>query len=198
FLGHVAGDLGEADQLAVLVEEAIDDDAGPETRSVLAHPPGFIFVTPFARRRLERLRRPPGRAVLRRVEHADMPADDLVGAVALDPLAAEVPVGDPPLRVEHVDSVVGDPLHQQAELPLALGKRVCAALLFEQVGEADGKAGRLARLSADALDREAGGESAAVLARKPAAAAALTLPPGGPQTRGDAGLRPVRREHRLQ
>src|SRR5437763_13966282 len=86
FLGHVAGDLGEADQLAVLVEEAIDDDAGPETRSVLAHPPGFIFVTPFARRRLERLRRPPGRAVLRRVEHADMPADDLVGAVALDPL----------------------------------------------------------------------------------------------------------------
>ena len=35
-LGHVAGDLGEADQLAVFVLDRVDDDAGPEARAVLA------------------------------------------------------------------------------------------------------------------------------------------------------------------
>ena len=40
-LGHVAGDLGEADQRAVLVEDRVDDHARPEARAVLAHPPAL-------------------------------------------------------------------------------------------------------------------------------------------------------------
>ena len=42
-LGNVAGDLGEADELAVLVD-GVDDDAGPEERAVLADAPAFLFI----------------------------------------------------------------------------------------------------------------------------------------------------------
>ena len=42
-LGNVAGDLGEADEIAVLVD-GVDDDAGPEEGAVLAHAPAFLFI----------------------------------------------------------------------------------------------------------------------------------------------------------
>jgi hypothetical protein len=40
-LGDVAGDLGEADQLAVLVADRVDHHAGPEAGAVLAHAPAL-------------------------------------------------------------------------------------------------------------------------------------------------------------
>ena len=43
---------------------------------------------------------------LGRIEDAEVAPDDLVGAVALDPLGAAVPRGDQPLRVEQEDRVV--------------------------------------------------------------------------------------------
>ena len=43
-LGDVPGDLGEADEIAVLVD-GVDDDAGPEEGAVLAHAPAFLFIT---------------------------------------------------------------------------------------------------------------------------------------------------------
>ena len=41
--GDVAGDLGEADEIAVLVD-GVDDDAGPEEGAVLADAPAFLLV----------------------------------------------------------------------------------------------------------------------------------------------------------
>ena len=43
-LGDVAGDLGKADQLAVIVADRIDDHAGPEERAVLADAPALLLV----------------------------------------------------------------------------------------------------------------------------------------------------------
>src|SRR4051812_10930119 len=45
-------------------------------------------------------------AVFVRVEAGEMLANDLLFGVALDPLCTLVPVGDSPVRVEHVDGVV--------------------------------------------------------------------------------------------
>ena len=42
-LGNVPGDLGEADEIAVLVD-GVDDDAGPEEGAVLADAPAFLLV----------------------------------------------------------------------------------------------------------------------------------------------------------
>ena len=53
-LGDVAGDLGEADQLAVLVADRVDDDVGPEAAAVLAHAPALRLEAALAQRRRER------------------------------------------------------------------------------------------------------------------------------------------------
>ncbi len=79
-LGHVARDLGEADQFAVLGADAVDDDARPEARAVLAHPPAVTLKPAFGPGDFEHLRRQAGFAVLIGVEGRKMLADDLVGA----------------------------------------------------------------------------------------------------------------------
>jgi hypothetical protein len=47
-LGNVPGDLGEADEIAVLVDW-VDDDAGPEEGAVLADAPAFLLGLSLAR-----------------------------------------------------------------------------------------------------------------------------------------------------
>src|SRR5438309_1101541 len=42
-LGDVAGDLGEADDVAGVVADRVDHHVGPEARAILAHPPAFLF-----------------------------------------------------------------------------------------------------------------------------------------------------------
>src|SRR5690606_4433540 len=55
-LGDVAGELGEADQLAVLAN-GVQHAVRPEAAAVLAEPPALLLVDAFARRGLERLLR---------------------------------------------------------------------------------------------------------------------------------------------
>ncbi|MND01630.1 hypothetical protein D3C83_207030 [compost metagenome] len=64
----------------------------PKAASVLAHAPAFLFETARVFDRIERLLRFACRLVFVGVEAREMPADDLAGQVALDPLRAEVPV----------------------------------------------------------------------------------------------------------
>ena len=52
--GHVAGDLGEPDELAVGIENAIDNHTGPEPRAVLADAPAFALVAALSRGDLHR------------------------------------------------------------------------------------------------------------------------------------------------
>src|SRR5262249_34433817 len=121
-LGQVARHLGEADQPTLTVEDARDDDVGPEAPAVLAEAPAQVLEATVARRDLE-LELALARAnVLLGVEGREVLADDLVGAPALDPLGGGVPGLDVPGRVEHEDGVVGRALDEQAEPLLALAE----------------------------------------------------------------------------
>ena len=79
-LGDVARDLGEADDIALRVADAVDDNAGPEPGAVLAHAPALGLVPAFARRGRQRAGRDLFGVIFRGVEFRKMPADDLVFA----------------------------------------------------------------------------------------------------------------------
>ncbi len=118
-LGDVAGDLGKADEIAVLVDR-IDDDARPEERAVLADAPAFLFVAALFARDAECTGRFAVGAVRLCVEAREMLAEDLLGRIAFDALAADVPARDDAGGVEHVKGVVRDSFNQQTETPFAL------------------------------------------------------------------------------
>jgi hypothetical protein len=117
-LGDIAGDLGKAHHLAILVDR-IDHDARPEECAVLADAPAFLLVAALFARNPERTRRLAVGAVGLGVEAGEVLAEDFLRRIALDALAADVPARDDPAGVEHVEGVVGDPLHQQPETSFA-------------------------------------------------------------------------------
>src|SRR4029079_1222122 len=101
-------------------------------------------------------------------EDREMPTDDLLRGIALDPLAAEVPVRDAAFRIEHVDRVIGDTLHQDAKTLLALAQRGLRADPLRHVASDLGEGDRLTVLVADRVDHDTGPEARAVLAHAPA------------------------------
>ena len=69
-LGHIAGDFGEADQLAIRVIDCIDDSKGPEPGTILADAPALGLDAPILGRFNEEL---VGRLlVFRGKEHSKM------------------------------------------------------------------------------------------------------------------------------
>src|SRR5690606_23781395 len=166
-LGDVAGDLGEADQLAVLAN-GVQHAVRPEAAAVLAEPPALLLVDAFARRGLERLLWHLPLPVLGGVEAGEVPADDLLGAVALDALRARIPVGDAPGRIEHEDRIVGDALDQQAEVALAGPQGLLGLLALGHVAADLDVADEGAVVVADRVERGQHPEAAAVLAHAPA------------------------------
>ena len=117
--GDVAGDLGEAHQRAGLVADGADHHAGPEAGAVLAHAPALRLEAALVQGGGERPLRHPGGAVLIRVEGGEMPADDLLGPVALEARGSGIPAADDPVRVEQIDRVIGDTVDQELEPPFA-------------------------------------------------------------------------------
>ena len=59
---------------------------------------------------------------VRRLQHRDGPAEDLVGGVAREPLGAGVPGEDPTGRVEEDDAAVFHPVDQASEAFLVIGR----------------------------------------------------------------------------
>ena len=165
-LADVAGNFGEPDQGAVLVADGVDHDQRPETAAVLAHAPAFALVVALARRGGEHARRQTGRAILAGVEPGEMLSDHLGRAVALEVLGPGVPVDDDARRIEHVDGVVLDRLHQEAKAPFAVVKRVLRrsplGIVADDPGKADGAA-----VGADRLHDVGRPELAAILADQP-------------------------------
>lgn len=114
-LRHVARDLGKAQHLAIGAQQRGDQHVGPETAAVLAQPPAFVLPLALLRGRAQRLRGQVGLKRFPGVEGGKMPADDLVGAVALDALGAHVPGSDQPLGRQQEDGVVVDAVHEAPE-----------------------------------------------------------------------------------
>jgi hypothetical protein len=113
--------------------------------AVLSDSPGFRFEASVTGRGGEDLLGHAGLPVLLGKKARVMLADDLLGGVALDPLHARIPAGDVPLRVEHVDRIVGDSIDEQAEL--LVGVTGAAQLPVPRVGQ------RGAQGTADEEDR---------------------------------------------
>ena len=114
-LGDVAGDLGEADELAVLVD-GVDDDAGPEEGAVLADAPAFLLVTALFAGDSQGAQRLAVGAVGFGIEAGKVLPDDFVRRVALDPLAADVPARHHAVGIQHVERVVGNTFNQKSEI----------------------------------------------------------------------------------
>ncbi len=118
-LGYVAGHLREAAEVAPIVPQGGDDYVSPKSGTVLAYPEALLLVGPLLRRYPQYLLRVVALEVLVCVEDREMLADYLVGSVAFDAVGPCVPSLDMPLRVEHEDGVVLDPLYQEPEALLA-------------------------------------------------------------------------------
>src|SRR4029078_11943939 len=120
--GHVTSDLGESDNLPVLLDP-VDDHARPESRPFLARAPASALEPALRPRDVEHFGGKAGLTVLVGVESGEVLAQYLVGLEALAPLGASVPAGYMAVWIEHVDRVVDDRLHEQLEWLLRPGLR---------------------------------------------------------------------------
>src|SRR5205814_8805554 len=115
-LREVSRDLAESAQATRFVSECGDHHACPKPRAILAHAPALLLVATLALGDLELPLRLAVSDLFFRVEDREVPADDLVGGVALDPLGALVPRHDRARWVEHEDRVVHDTRDEEREL----------------------------------------------------------------------------------
>ena len=106
----------------VIVEQGGDDHAGPEPGAILADPPPLSLETPGEGCHRQFGGRDAGNEIVRRVEDRKMPADDLVGPVALDPLCPGVPRRDQARQRPGKYGVIDDPIDQQPEPFFALAE----------------------------------------------------------------------------
>jgi hypothetical protein len=115
-LRHVPGDLAEPAELSGRVADRGQQHVGPESGPILAHPPAGLVRSPLPLRPAQQRARQVLRPVLGGVERREVPPDDLVRAVALDPLGAYVPGLDPTGRIEQEDGVILHDLDQEGQL----------------------------------------------------------------------------------
>ena len=147
---------------------AREDHVRPEQGAVLAHPPAFVLDAAVHPGRANLGCRLAGQLVLRRVEDAEVAADDLVGGVALQCLRAGVPAAHRAVHVEHEDGVVAHAVHQQPEALLAGAQFLLVALALGEVARDLDEAVELAAGPAHGRDDHVGPEARAVLAQAPA------------------------------
>src|SRR5690348_5427662 len=87
---QVTGNLGEADQLTIVVD-GVNHHARPESAAVFPDAPALGLVAPLPLRRFQRPPRHAGLDVLLRVKPGKMLADDFGCRVTLDSLGARIP-----------------------------------------------------------------------------------------------------------
>ena len=180
--GAVARNLGVADQLAAVVAHRVNDDVRPEGAAVFAVAPALIFETAGAIRRLQVFFRDMRLTILGAVEAGEVLADDLFRHVAFGALRAGVPVHHQAVVIQHIDGVVGDAFHQQAEARFLLALFALLRLLLGAVARNLGEADQLAVRAADGVDNHMGPEGAAVFAVAPAFGFKTAGAGGGIQT----------------
>ena len=114
-LGDVPGDLGETLELPLGVAQGVDGHVGQEPAAVLAQALPLAPADAFGARFLQGPLRRPVRHLVRGVETGHVPAQDLLGPVALEALGAGVPADHETARIQHEDGVVLDPFQHQPE-----------------------------------------------------------------------------------
>ncbi|MNN03379.1 hypothetical protein D3C81_1160670 [compost metagenome] len=173
--GDVAGDLGKTEQCAGVTTNRIDHHMSEKPRAVLAHAPALVLEAALAGGDFQRPLRLAEFAVFGGIEQRKMLTDNFFRQIAFDPLCALVPVADPAFGAEHVDRVVGDALHQQAELLLALLEGFFSHFPVGQVAGDLGETEQFAVGINDRIDDHMRPEIGAVLAHPPALAFETSL-----------------------
>src|SRR4051812_791046 len=177
-LGEVAGDLGETDVAAFLIEQRRDDDVGPELRAVLADPVALLLISAFRDRPAQLVGRVIAAARVLRIEDGEVFSDDLLRLVPLEALGADVPARDVAALIEHEDGVVADRFDHQAEPLLALA---VGLVRVAQLGDVPGhlrKSNQPAFHVAQRGDGDVRPEPLAVLADPPSLLAVAPLANG--------------------
>jgi hypothetical protein len=154
-LGCVARDLGEADDVAAIAAQGVEDDRSPEARAVLAQSPAFRLVFSLAscsrQSPVGEMRGP----ILLGVETAEVRADDFLGRIAFDALRAAVPARDVSIRVEVKDGVVDDAFNHLPEARFGLQKPPLGLVHFRHVADDLDEAQKLSVVVPDRVqDRE--------------------------------------------
>jgi hypothetical protein len=108
--GDVSSDFGKADEVTRGLADWVDHDMRPNARSVLPNPPALLLKAAFSLSRLKRAGWETCGAILFGVEPGEMLAEDLLLGVALEPLSPAFQLLTTPMRVEHVDRVIGNRL----------------------------------------------------------------------------------------
>ena len=111
-IGDVARDLGQADDLALLVANDVHRGQGPELRAILAYAPALILRHSLLQGLAQQAFGAAVGTIFGGEEQGEMLADHLVGAIALDPLGTGVPRHHMAIWVEHVDGIVHHRLNQ--------------------------------------------------------------------------------------
>ena len=117
--GDVAGDLGKSDQPAVFADR-VDDHASPEEGTILADAPAFFLIAALFSGDLQRAGGFAVATVGFGIKAGEMPTENFLGRITLDPLTANIPARDNAGGIEHVQRVVGDPFNQKTKTALAL------------------------------------------------------------------------------
>ncbi|HEU4579628.1 MAG TPA: hypothetical protein VFS67_15325 [Polyangiaceae bacterium] len=111
-LGQVARHLREADQRTFGMTERRDHDVRPEPRAILPDAPALALEASLALGHLQLRVADRFPVDLRRIEHREVLADDLLREIPLDALGPRVPGGDAAVEVEDEDRVVPDALDE--------------------------------------------------------------------------------------
>ena len=123
-LGDVTGDLGEADKPVLVIAYRIDDDACPKEGAILANAPALFLVAAAFQCKPERTRGPAGGLICAGVEAGEVLPDDFFRPVAFDALTTGIPVGNHAVGIEHIERIIGDAIHQQTKMSLAIPEGV--------------------------------------------------------------------------
>src|SRR6267142_1408601 len=181
---YVAGNFSVANQLSIIAPDGVDDHVGPKPAAVLADAPAFFFqstIPLYGFQHLLRLARFP---IFIRVKYREVISDNFLGCVPFDAVRAEIPVRHNAFWVEHVNGVVGNTLHQQFELLLALLERFLSNFAFGQVARDLRKTHELSCRGTNRIDDHKCPESRTVLADPPTFAFELPFPHGGLEREG--------------
>ncbi len=114
-IGHVARDLGEADQLTGFVAYRIDHRQSPESASVLAEPPTLRFEPPDLRCCLQSVLWETTLAVFRGEEGLEGTSDDFPGLVTLQAPRSGIPGRYNPIETDHVNGVINDAIDHELQ-----------------------------------------------------------------------------------
>ena len=108
----VPSNLRKPEQRAVGRVYRIDHDICPKITAILSHPLAFLFITALRGGNSKCARGFACSLVFCRIEAREVCAENVVSRISLDALGTGVPTGNIAGRIQHVDGIVRDALHQ--------------------------------------------------------------------------------------